>query len=209
MRWKTRKLLWRMIVFAAAIAPLVLSTILWWRSTDRGEQYSITQTSATSDCFRVRQIGLSCAQGEGLLFATGRALLRHEYEKLLRERPLEGVERREWSSKRTYFPVNEMYRMNDGENWWQRRGFSYSYSANEVVNNQPYRQLAIAFPLWVGALPAAVLIGLGLLRGIRCRTKPGCCVSCGYDLRGAPASSERCPECGCERQSRWRESRSR
>lgn len=48
----------------------------------------------------------------------------------------------------------------------------------------------IAFPLWPLGLVLAIGGWLARPRG---RAGPGCCRSCGYDLRASP---ERCPECG-------------
>ena len=61
-----------------------------------------------------------------------------------------------------------------------------------------------AFPLWPGfaintIFYAAILwmmfVMPGALRRKR-RSQRGLCIHCDYDLRGAPADSANCPECG-------------
>ena len=52
--------------------------------------------------------------------------------------------------------------------------------------------LMLYMPNWFVMTPAALAIVI-LLRRARRRVGPGCCPSCGYDLRASPA---RCPECG-------------
>ena len=48
----------------------------------------------------------------------------------------------------------------------------------------------VGVPLW---LPLTALLALGLYRQSSRREPPGCCTTCGYDLRATP---DRCPECG-------------
>jgi hypothetical protein len=55
---------------------------------------------------------------------------------------------------------------------------------------------AIAFPIWyaiiaLSIIPACRLAGR-MFQRVR-RIKRGCCIACGYDLRGSP---QQCPECG-------------
>jgi len=54
----------------------------------------------------------------------------------------------------------------------------------------------IGIPYWMFMLPAVALwtVRMRRLRRTRRRLLAGCCVACGYDLRGSPQG--RCPECG-------------
>lgn len=54
----------------------------------------------------------------------------------------------------------------------------------------------IGVPYWMLMLPAAALWSIRTRRVYRAKQRiiSGCCVACGYDLRGSP--SGRCPECG-------------
>jgi hypothetical protein len=59
--------------------------------------------------------------------------------------------------------------------------------------------IAIAF-VWSGtALAYLVMRRIGtVIRQAEWREQ-GCCDRCGFDLRGTPAASDRCPECGAAR----------
>ena len=76
---------------------------------------------------------------------------------------------------------------------WRWLGFKY-YGL-DAGSNPGHSLCTIVLPYWfLSALPAAVAahtLFLGIRRG--CRTPPGCCTACGYDLRASPG---RCPECG-------------
>lgn len=54
----------------------------------------------------------------------------------------------------------------------------------------------IGIPYWMFMLPALALWSVRTRRVHRTRQRllAGCCVACGYDLRGSPQG--RCPECG-------------
>ncbi len=54
------------------------------------------------------------------------------------------------------------------------------------------QQIIIELPYWLPLLLAAIPTAILWLRDRR-TVKPGCCLTCGYDLR---ASKKTCPECG-------------
>lgn len=67
------------------------------------------------------------------------------------------------------------------------------YAAEEFPGGKG--ELEIRMPLWPIALVTAILPAVWARRYMRRPrlNRPGCCRTCGYDLRGSP---ERCPECG-------------
>ena len=78
---------------------------------------------------------------------------------------------------------------------WSRFGFDL-----RAYGDLDGTRYVVAFPFWFLAaltgLPAAALCVRAARR--RLRRRPGCCRTCGYDLR---ASEGRCPECGMPIQS--------
>jgi len=61
----------------------------------------------------------------------------------------------------------------------------------------PYRVTWLAFPLWLTTYGLTALMVVPVVRGPvlrRWRRLHGCCVTCGYDLRGC--RGHRCSECG-------------
>ena len=60
-----------------------------------------------------------------------------------------------------------------------------------------YRNSWLIFPLWLSSSLLLTLMAIPIVRGpLRRwhRARRGCCLECGYDLRGL--KSDRCPECG-------------
>ena len=57
---------------------------------------------------------------------------------------------------------------------------------------------ALIIPYWPLAAVAGGYASVLVARRVRgaLRRRRGQCVACGYDLRGSPATSDRCPECG-------------
>jgi hypothetical protein len=57
--------------------------------------------------------------------------------------------------------------------------------------------VVIVVPAWFGLIVTGALPALWIKRRLAARRAhpPGCCPTCGYDLRATP---ERCPECGNE-----------
>lgn len=55
--------------------------------------------------------------------------------------------------------------------------------------------------VWLALLPVAVgvVVAWRLRRRAARRAREGCCVECGYDLRGTAAEAP-CPECGVRQQ---------
>jgi hypothetical protein len=81
---------------------------------------------------------------------------------------------------------------NEGEvvsSVWNWLGFDYS--VRRVIPRLE-DSVSMAFPMWLPAALFAALPATRLCRRLR-RRMPGCCASCGYDLRATP---DRCPECG-------------
>jgi hypothetical protein len=64
---------------------------------------------------------------------------------------------------------------------------SYIYHSGFSLEISTLDVLALSLVLPVGRYAGS------LWRGRRCRTRPGLCPICGYDLRATP---DRCPECG-------------
>jgi hypothetical protein len=82
------------------------------------------------------------------------------------------------------------------ERWWSIAGIAVGRA-----KIAPERSLQIEVPYWFWTAILAVLAALSARRCFRLRRRAraaarGLCVVCGYDLRGQPASSSRCPECG-------------
>ena len=74
---------------------------------------------------------------------------------------------------------------------WERAGFGFASTGGKAIHD-----IQVSFcPYWAIAFPAAIapFIRLGRLVRGRTRSRPGMCITCGYDLR---ATLERCPECG-------------
>ena len=70
--------------------------------------------------------------------------------------------------------------------------FGFGWEWEGATDTDGYRAGAVGVPLWFVAALCAILPAARLHRRAR-RHPPGCCRSCGYDLRATP---ERCPECG-------------
>jgi hypothetical protein len=82
-------------------------------------------------------------------------------------------------------------RIRDGD-WW-RVGFAAG--AGRGTTWPPWAYRAVAFPLWLPTLLAAIAPAVSFYRRWRRarRAARGCCTACGYDLRASPGV---CPECG-------------
>ena len=84
-----------------------------------------------------------------------------------------------------------------------RASLTYNPTPNErelmltSVRRGPYRVTWLAFPLWLTTFLLTGMMAVPVARGpvVRWwRRWHGCCIGCGYDLRGS--RSRRCSECG-------------
>jgi hypothetical protein len=72
---------------------------------------------------------------------------------------------------------------------WTKWGFGFIWDSQTIA----FSIFGIVVPCWLAMLFSAVLPVLGVRRVWWRGRNPGCCRSCGYDLRATP---DRCPECG-------------
>jgi len=86
-------------------------------------------------------------------------------------------------------PRSPLLRRLSGFSWWPRR--STSFALNPIV--------MYTVPLWIPLTLCGVPSAIAWRAHLRRRRRgPASCPSCGYDLRGLPASAP-CPECGASR----------
>jgi len=78
------------------------------------------------------------------------------------------------------------------------------FVANRATNSRPWEELVVPYGVaWVGLLSNCVVFAMLIgtpwaLRDARrvLRRSRGLCASCGYNLRGLPETTTKCPECG-------------
>ena len=76
---------------------------------------------------------------------------------------------------------------------WQVQGTEFAWPLGLPSIKCNARTVNVALPLWPFVLASGIPAALLFARNRRNRIAPGCCKTCGYDLR---ASKEKCPECG-------------
>ncbi|MGH7132253.1 MAG: hypothetical protein ACREJO_09945 [Phycisphaerales bacterium] len=168
MRTATRSSVWlRMLIVASVLAAVLMVGSIWWRVTFDGAQTSVAVVAGSIE---LRAVNLNSGVAS----------------QLIGERRSVRVDREE-----------------AGWKWWfERESIQFSGTSAFAIGTGTLiagggRYARTTVPLWPAA--AALCSGTTWLvivdRRRRLRRAGGCCLGCGYELRGLPPGAA-CPECG-------------
>jgi hypothetical protein len=177
----------RLFNLAAAVSLLLcLATVaLWVRSYSRGDVPSCSWIRAFEPS-TTRWDAIAYVGRGGTLLSVSRMVLPQPHQGWGKP----GFEFRKSVRLKPYYAATS-----PSGRWWNPSAFSYSSERQRLGPAGDSDQVWLEFPLWLLLLIFLVMPVIALRADLRRRRQygPGCCPTCGYDLRATP---EQCPECG-------------